>query len=124
VRESTSSRGGPTPRPLCSGAPCPLNRDSGQTIRIAEAIALAAYIAADHGDLVASATLTYAARPQLHALGMRGTRPANICLEKAEAIIADTPRDLSGAHARGERMTVEEKVDEAMEVLDRCTSQR
>jgi predicted ATPase len=97
----------------------PLNRDLGLTIAIAEATAVVALIAAGHSDLDASAVLTRAARQQLDALGIRGSRPANICLERADAMIADAQKDLSDAHAPRELITVEETVDMAIAVLDR-----
>ena len=97
----------------------PINRDLGLTIAIAQGTAVVVLIAADHGDLATSAVLTRAARHQLTGLGIRGSRPANICLKKAEAIIADAHKDPSDAHALRELITVEETVDMAIAVLDR-----
>jgi hypothetical protein len=97
----------------------PLCRDAGQTILIAQGTAVVAWIAADDGDLVSAAALTRAARHHLEALGVKGTGPSTMCLEKAEAIVADALHDLSDALSRGEPMNVEETVDELIGVLDR-----
>jgi hypothetical protein len=96
----------------------PISRDLGHTSVVAEGAAVVALIAASEGDNATAAVLTSAARHLLDAVGVVGSRPANICLEDAEALMADPPEDLSEARAAGAQMTVEETVNHALTVLD------
>jgi hypothetical protein len=95
----------------------PLGRDQGHTNIVAESAAVAALIAATEGKLVSAATLIGAVRHHLDAIGVVGSRPVNMCLEKADAMIADSG-DMSDLRSRGALMAVEEMVNHAMAVLD------